>query len=732
MKAAVQIFLSHAREDEEKVEKLYQKLSAAGFKPWMDKKDILPGERWRDSIRRAIRSSDFVLGCLSAQSVNKRGYLQKEVRLALDIWQEKLDSDIYLIPVRLEDCQVPESLCDFQYVNLFEEDGWTRLVKAIQVGMERRAEASTPIVPESPERAFTSFNEDTMKAVAVQVTVLLESYVQQFTPVERESFIFALSRIVNISSDQIRILRVASGSILVTLEMPEEAAQLLVSMYLARDPVLQTLRIAKVELRPITASPGISRQEVEVGVHQLAEGLLRMYDFTLIFMASDTDYFVRAECSLVGEAGPRVIKRTDLANLSLVGDRLTSGDINDIASAGQIGRALYQIVFQNGLHELFQRALAVVSDRSAGLRTLLKFKQAPELHEIPWELLHNGQQFLVTNPATPIARYLEQTHKVESLEIEPPLRVLFTTACPKDRSSLDLATEERNVRTALEPLGGAVELVVERHVSLDRLRHALMRARNRERPFHVWHHSGHGELLSHNGAVFFGLVLEDRNAAQWVDVAQVSTLVRACSSLRMVALNVCHGGSSAGLGPALASLNVPCVISFRSNILDQMALTFAEAFYEAILYNPVDVALGQARMALLAKDSRSLDWALPLLFLRTTNPVLMAKPEVKRITSSTPAWDTPSGPKIRIKGKSWKARQTKIIGVMTVGDKALPVQSDLQFEFDLQSFETEDLLQIAGLSISSEEAVQHFADLRDLAHSLTDKLLDSDEGQTSP
>jgi hypothetical protein len=453
------------------------------------------------------------------------------------------------------------------------------------------------------------------------------------------------------------------------------------------------------------------------------QGRIGMHDFILIFMANDTDYLVRAECSLVGEAGPRAIKRTDLANLSLVGERLTSGDINDIASAGQIGRALYQIVFQNDLHELFQRALAVVSDRSAGLRTLLKFKQAPELYEIPWELLHNGQQFLVTNPATPIARYLEQTHKVESLEIEPPLRVLFTTACPKDRPSLDLATEERNVRTALEPLGGAVELVVERRVSLDRLRHALMRAQNRERPFHIWHHCGHGELLSHNGAVFFGLVLEDRNAAQWVDVAQVSTLVRACSSLRMVTLNVCHGGSSVGLGPALASLNVPCVISFRSSILDQMALIFAEAFYEAILHNPVDVALGQARMALLAKDSRSLDWALPLLFLRTTNPVLMAKPEVKHIASSTPAWPTSSGPTVKIKGKSWKVGQTKIIGVMTVGDKAPPIQSNLQFEFEPQSFETETLLQIVGLSISSEEAVRRFEDIQHLEHSLTNGLL---------
>ena len=250
-----QVFLSYAREDEERVENLYQELSEEGFKPWMDKKDILPGENWPSSIQRAIRRSDFFLACLSANSVSKRGFLQREIKDALDIWQEMLDSDIYLIPVRLENCEVPESLHKLQWVNLFEEDGWTRLMKAIQVGIERR-------------------NEDTPRATAVQVAVVLDSDIQEFTPVEQESFFFALSGIVNINPDQIRILRVAPRSIPVMLEMPEEAAQLLVSMCLAKDPVLQTLHIAEADLRPVTASPGISRQEVEPGVPHPAKRLL--------------------------------------------------------------------------------------------------------------------------------------------------------------------------------------------------------------------------------------------------------------------------------------------------------------------------------------------------------------------------------------------------------------------------------------------------------------------------
>jgi len=131
------VFLCYAREDAEKVQNLYKRLSDVGLSPWMDKENIVAGEIWELSIQRAIRSSDFFLTCLSKNSVNKRGVIQKEIKSALDIWQEMLESDIYLIPVRMDDCEVPETLRKFQWVNLFEENGWNKLMEAIQIGMER-------------------------------------------------------------------------------------------------------------------------------------------------------------------------------------------------------------------------------------------------------------------------------------------------------------------------------------------------------------------------------------------------------------------------------------------------------------------------------------------------------------------------------------------------------------------------------------------------------------------
>jgi hypothetical protein len=74
--------LSYARQDKDKVEKLYRDLSSAGFDPWMDTKSILPGEDWPFTIKKAIRESDLFLACISEGSINKRGVLQKELTLS--------------------------------------------------------------------------------------------------------------------------------------------------------------------------------------------------------------------------------------------------------------------------------------------------------------------------------------------------------------------------------------------------------------------------------------------------------------------------------------------------------------------------------------------------------------------------------------------------------------------------------------------------------------------------
>ena len=155
--STIRIFLSYTRADQAQVQQLYQRLQAEGFAPWMDTEDLVGGQKFEYHIPKAIRASDFFLACLSCNSVNRRGFIQKEIKEALDVLQEKLDEDIYLIPVRLEDCEVPERLQPFQWINLYDPKGFDKLLRAIRVGIETQQRES----PQAAEGQVKSIGAET-------------------------------------------------------------------------------------------------------------------------------------------------------------------------------------------------------------------------------------------------------------------------------------------------------------------------------------------------------------------------------------------------------------------------------------------------------------------------------------------------------------------------------------------------------------------------------------------
>jgi len=148
---SIRIFLSYAREDVETVRHFYERLSRAGFSPWMDTCDLVPGENWSTRIDEAMRTADFIMVFLSVRSVRKRGYIQSEIKKALLFWKEKLEEDIYLIPVKIDNCEIPGSLRDIQWLKFGggseREDnrdnyylaGWEPMFRAIVEGFQRRS-----------------------------------------------------------------------------------------------------------------------------------------------------------------------------------------------------------------------------------------------------------------------------------------------------------------------------------------------------------------------------------------------------------------------------------------------------------------------------------------------------------------------------------------------------------------------------------------------------------------
>jgi len=137
----LRVFLCHAKEDKPIVRELYQRLKVGGWiEPWLDERKLLPGQDWRTNIEEAVESADVVVICLSNYSVNKEGFVQKELRYAREIALEKPDDTIFLIPLKLEECEVPRGLRFYQWTNYFgeqKEQSYTDLLDSLKLRYEQ-------------------------------------------------------------------------------------------------------------------------------------------------------------------------------------------------------------------------------------------------------------------------------------------------------------------------------------------------------------------------------------------------------------------------------------------------------------------------------------------------------------------------------------------------------------------------------------------------------------------
>jgi hypothetical protein len=124
------VFLCHASEDKVAVRSYAARLADAGFATWLDQEQLLPGQDWDLEIRKAIARSSAVIVFLSEKS-RKRGYLQKEVLRVLDEAERQPEGTIFLIPAKLEPCEVPDRLSRWHWVDLWNPAGFNMLCKAL-------------------------------------------------------------------------------------------------------------------------------------------------------------------------------------------------------------------------------------------------------------------------------------------------------------------------------------------------------------------------------------------------------------------------------------------------------------------------------------------------------------------------------------------------------------------------------------------------------------------------
>jgi hypothetical protein len=163
-------FISYVREDSDRIDQLQQALETAGIPVWRDTAALWPGEDWRPKIRRAITEDALVfIACYSRASLRRRkSYQNEEIVLAIEQSRQRRPDDPWLIPVRLDECEIPDLdlgggriLASAQRADLFGErygEELAKLITAVSRILSRKTDTtagprgSAPVAPAGPRR----------------------------------------------------------------------------------------------------------------------------------------------------------------------------------------------------------------------------------------------------------------------------------------------------------------------------------------------------------------------------------------------------------------------------------------------------------------------------------------------------------------------------------------------------------------------------------------------------
>ena len=153
-------FISYGRQDAQRVDALQQILTRAGIRVWRDTADLWPGQDWKTEIRRAIGEDALVfIACFSREGLARaRSYQNTELLLAIEELQRRRPDPPWLIPVRFDDCKIPDldigggrMLPSLQSADLFGDrydQNSQRLIQVIQ-----RILRATPVTPADAQPA---------------------------------------------------------------------------------------------------------------------------------------------------------------------------------------------------------------------------------------------------------------------------------------------------------------------------------------------------------------------------------------------------------------------------------------------------------------------------------------------------------------------------------------------------------------------------------------------------
>jgi tetratricopeptide (TPR) repeat protein len=242
------------------------------------------------------------------------------------------------------------------------------------------------------------------------------------------------------------------------------------------------------------------------------------------------------------------------------------------------------------------------------------------LWQIPWEYLHDGDDFLALTGRARLVRKPIGLGEVSPIESPQPLRLLVVVSSPSGVAELNSEKEIGIIQEVLDPARrkGYLEIDYLEIATLTNIRSKIKHFKP-----HILHYTGHGgkRLLSNETYL---ACEDDDGELKRVFGNDLRRITQDSPSLQLVVLSGCmtaqthHHDALKGVGTTLLQDSLPAVLAMQYSILDESGIEFAKKFYEEVSKgSSVLEAVNEVRLRLFEMRGKDrADWGLPALYLR--------------------------------------------------------------------------------------------------------------------
>lgn len=108
------VFLSYAHADKQKVRRLAEKLRKAGLGVWLDEWVIRPGDDLYLAVEQGLEKSRCLILCMSQAAFGSEWVALERSTV---LFRDPKNQQRRFIPLLLEECEIPDTIRRFAYVN---------------------------------------------------------------------------------------------------------------------------------------------------------------------------------------------------------------------------------------------------------------------------------------------------------------------------------------------------------------------------------------------------------------------------------------------------------------------------------------------------------------------------------------------------------------------------------------------------------------------------------------